>query len=200
MPLNENIKNWRNRPHGKRQQAQVICHILERLEYFDSIGYTVPMSRLYKECEDSIRVCRTTSRKWWLSFELYGELPYETAAHIKRVRKKFRWLPEGTKINERELLVLKGILDKSPSLYLDEIALIFGMETGKYIHHTTLWRYITENLNYSLQCLNEKALQQSEVARDDFKRNLHRSLQDRPEMLVMVDQTHKDRNAARRRR
>ena len=135
-----------------------------------------------------------------MNYELYGELPYETQAHIKRVRKKYRWLPAGAKINEIELQQLKNIIDNRPDLYLDEIALVFGVTTGKYVHHSTLWRYITEHLNYSLQCLTERALQQSEIARDDFKRHLRRTLQDKPEMLIMVDETHKDRSASRRRR
>lgn len=42
-------------------------------------------------------------------------------------------------------------------------------------------------------------MHQSEVAREDFKHSLQLNLQDRPEMLVMVNETHKDRNAPRRR-
>ena len=173
MALNGNIDNWSKRPHGKRQQAQVISYILERMDYFESIGYSVFMCRLYRECEDEFRVYRTTARQWWLNFELYGELPYETQAYMKKIWKKYRWLPEGVLINEDELQQLKQIIDKRPDLYLDEISLVFGIETGKYVHHTTLWQYITENLNSSLQCLTERALQQSDVERDDFQHHLH---------------------------
>ena len=56
---------------------------------------------------------------------------------MKQVQKKYKWLPEGAKINEMELLQLKDIIDQRLDLYLDEITLLFGIETGKYVHHTT---------------------------------------------------------------
>ena len=192
--------NWNTRAHGPRMQAKVISCLLEKIDFYESLQHDYPISRLFVQCEQEFGVCRTTVREWWNSFELYGELPYETREHMKRVQKKYKWLPEGAKINETELHQLKGIIDRRPDLYLDEIALLFGIETGKYVHHTTLWRYVTVHLNYSLQCLTERAMQQSEAERSDFKHSLELLLQDNPEMLVMVDETHKDRNAARRRR
>lgn len=135
-------------------------------------------------------------------FGKYGELPYETKEHFQKVRKKSKWLSKRAIINEDQLQQLKNIIDRNPSLYLDEIAALFGMQIGKYLHPATIWKYISNNynLNYSLQCLTERALQRNQVEREDFKHFLEFYLQDKPEMLVMVDETHKDRNAARRRR
>ena len=59
---------------------------------------------------------------------------------------------------------------------------------------------MTDNLDYSLQCLTDRAKQRNQVERENFKHLLEFYLQNQPDMLIMVDETHKDRNAARRRR
>ena len=68
------------------------------------------------------------------------------------------------------------------------------------MHHTTLWKYITKHLEDTLQCLTDRAIQHSEVERDEFNISLQVLIQNDPEILVMVDETHKDKNAAKRRR
>ena len=44
-----------------------------------------------------------------------------------------------TQNNIQELLKLKIIVEKNPNYYLDEIALVFGIDTGKSLHLTTVW-------------------------------------------------------------
>ena len=200
MALKGYVDNWSNRPHGERKQAQVISYILDQTDYFESIDYDIPISRVFVQCEDETKVCRTVIRKWWIHFGQYGELPYETKAHFKRIRKKTHWLPIRSTINEAQLQQLKTIIDQSPSLYLDEIVVIFGIQTGMYFHPTTIWLYMTNHLDYSLQYLTERAMQRNQVERENFKHSLGFYLQNNPDMLIMVDETHKDRNAARRRR
>ena len=114
--------------------------------------------------------------------------------------KKYNWLPKSAKINEAELEQLRTILIQRPDLFLDEIALIFGIQTGKYFPHCTIWKYITTYLGFSLQSLTEYAAQQCEMTRNHFKYVLEITLHDNPELLVMVDKIHRNRNAARRRR
>lgn len=53
------------------------------------------------------------------------------------------------RIDERELIQLKLIIDGHPNYYLDEITLTFVIETGKFVHPSTVWRYMTEGLGYS---------------------------------------------------
>lgn len=194
------VDNWSKRPHGERKQAQVVSFILDRRDYFDSIGYNVSISRIFEECEEATKVCRSTIRQWWIHFGQFGELPYETKEYFRKIRKKHNWLPIKSNIDDTQLQRLRNIIDRSPSLYLDEIASIFGMETGIYYHPATIWRYMTNYLGYSLQCLTERAKQRNQVERENFKHSLEFYLQNHPEMLIMVDETHKDRNAARRRR
>lgn len=114
--------------------------------------------------------------------------------------KKHNWLPKTTKISQADLQKLKDILIQRPDLFLDEIAVVFGMHTGKYYPHSTLWTYITNYLGFSHQTLTEYAVQQCEETRSEFKHVLQMQINDKPELLVMIDKTHWDRNTARRRR
>ena len=64
------------------------------------------------------------------------------------------------KINDNELLQLKCIVDRNPNLYLDEILMLFRIETGKYLHYTTIWRYLDESLHYSQHVMTLLVTQQ----------------------------------------
>jgi len=59
---------------------------------------------------------------------------------------------------------------------------------------------MSKSLHHTLQALTAIAKQQDEMKRDLFKMGLEARLQDHPEMLILVDETHKGCNAARRRR
>ena len=52
-------------------------------------------------------------------------------------------------IDEWQLIKLKSIVVEHPNYYLDEIALTSGIDTGKFVHPLTIWRYMTEGLGYS---------------------------------------------------
>ena len=71
---------------------------------------------------------------------------------------------------------------------------------AKYFPHCTVWKHIATYLGFSLQSLTEHAAQQCEMTRNHFKYVLEITIHNNPELLVMVDETHRDRNAARRRR
>ena len=158
------------------------------------------MDRLFDECVTECKVSKSTARRFWIHFEKYGELPVETERYMARLKSKFNWLPKSSKITADELSQLKEIVDRRPDLFVDEISVVFGIQTGKFLHHVTLWRYITNNLGYLLQSLTESASQQCEQTRDEYKYILDFLLHDDPERLIMVDETHRDRNASRRRR
>ena len=81
------------------------------------------------------------------------------------------------RIDERELIHLKSIVDEHPIYYLDEIALIFGIDTGKFGHTSTIWRYTTEGLGYSQQVLLSMAKQQCTEDEHWFKVDLSILLQ-----------------------
>ena len=193
------VENFQNIHFGPRIESQVIAYLRDRVDYFENIGYAVEMQQLYEETHLEFHVSTTTARRWYESYEIYGELPSETAAYWRRIKNKHRWLGSNCKLNQSELEQLKGIIDNRPDLYLDEIALVFGIQTGKYVSYSSLWRHITHKLNDSLQSLTEIASQQCELTRVEFKQALDLALREKPEMLCMVDETHHDRNASRRR-
>ena len=63
----------------------------------------------------------------------------------------------------------------------------------------TVYRCLHDRLNYRLLVVQEIASQRNEEDRELFKNALLEILE-HPEMLCFVDETHKDRNASRRRR
>ena len=71
---------------------------------------------------------------------------------------------------------------------------------GKYLHYTTIWRYLNERLEYSQQVMTGMATQQCDEEEMQFKLALELLLQGDSNWLITIDETHKDRNAARRRR
>ena len=109
-------------------------------------------------------------------------------------------LSKTTKLDDKELVILKKIIDNNPNYYLDEIVLMLVVQTGKALHYSTIHRYITHHFNYTLQSITACAKQQCEVDQNAFITLLRMLLQGDPDRLVMIDETQKDRNASRRRR
>ena len=195
-----NIHNWSDRHYSARDQARVLSFLSDRVDYYEAIQFTVPFDRLFTECATECQVSKSTARCWWLHYEQYGELPIETTNYMKRMQKKHRWLPKTAKISPADLETLRAIIMRRPDLFLDEIAIVFGIQVGKFYPHSTLWSYITNYLGFSLQTLTEYAAQQCEETRSEFKHILQMHIHENPELLIMVDETHWDCNTARRRR
>ena len=129
-----------------------------------------------------------------------GELSYKVADRKRKVKRMDKNAKKNELMNDADILSLKDIVDENPNLYLDEIAFLFGIKTGKYVHYSTVWRCITEKLEYSTKVLQTVAKQQCEVDEIRFLQAIEILLQSCPERLVTIDETHKDRNAAKRRR
>ena len=88
MKVSGVVDNWRYKQHGPRQQTQVISYLLDRLCYLESVGHNVPLTRLIKECQSKFNVSCSVIRKWWKNYEQYGELYYETMAHLQSMTPK----------------------------------------------------------------------------------------------------------------
>lgn len=204
MRFNNNIVlTWRAKHKSVQKQAEVLEEmerIMDTISPDDPEGTHILMDEIYKQVADNGNVSKSTVRRWWKYFIQMGELPYEGKERAKELLRKYKWLPKGAKINQRDLDVLLNIIEKNPTLYLDEIAVQLGNETGKYVPISTLWKYITRYLGKTQQVMRRRASQQCEVAQARFKRALELLLQGDPERLVLIDETHKDRNAARRSR
>ena len=66
-------------------------------------------------------------------------------------------------MNDNDILVVKAIVDENPNYYLDEIAFLFGMQTGTFVHHSTIRRYLVDRLGYLMKVLQTIAKQRCEI-------------------------------------
>ena len=76
------LDKWKNKHYSLRVQAHVISFLLNKVDYYEKIAFDLPFYRLVKECSDQYNVSKTTINRWWQSFQLYGELPYETSEYL----------------------------------------------------------------------------------------------------------------------
>ena len=61
------------------------------------------------------------------------------------MKKKMMTMGATASIDDNELLQLKELVDRNPQLYVDEIALRFGIMTEKYLCPSTIWGYLSKS-------------------------------------------------------
>ena len=138
-----------------------------------------------------------TMRRWIYHFLKFGETPEETIEWKKRCGLwKKRMNPKWT---DEETNVLRQLVEDSPWKYLDEFQIAIRNATGKTFSTNVIWMKLRKDLRFSLQVAFQRASQWNEEERSDyiFWRDWHLT---RPDMAVFIDETHKGRNEARRRR
>ena len=148
--------NWINMHYLPHDQARVLSHLIHQIDYYSLINFTVPFNTIFEERPQECEASKLTASQYWLHYELYGKLPHKMWAYLRQTRKKYHYLAPASKINKMELDILKEIINNWLYLFLSLIAINFGVKIGKYFHHTTLWHYISNNLNYSLQTLTKR--------------------------------------------
>ena len=94
---------------------------------------------------------------------------------------------------------LKEIVDKKPELYLDKISAELAERRNCFLSLPTISQVLKDRVGYSLQVCHDSAIQRNELERTRYKEALRVLVHDVAE-LVFIDETHKDRNSARRRR
>ena len=150
-----------------------------------------------KNCTPDVRI--DTLRRWWYTHEEWGELPY-VAQKSKAVLQKKMAGCKKKNTSDTELLLLKELLDENPNIYLDELTIAFGVRTGNYVHCSTIWRYVTRELNYSLKVLTHIVREWCVQDKIQFFHTLDILLNECPKRLITIDDTHKDRNTTRKTR
>ena len=103
-------------------------------------------------------------------------------------------------LDDSDIFCLKEIVDTNPNYYLNELVFHFGMTCGKFFHHSTIQKYLIEKSGYSMKVSDTVANRQCEMDEIRFLQALEVYLQSDTERLITIDETHKDRNAGRRRR
>lgn len=206
------IEAFLNANHGPRTQAVAINFIAERVEEIEAVNARqyiegtgkINLTPILVACQKLATpdVSISSLREWWNTFLEWGDLPF-VVTKLKAVMKKNAGISHGNRLlNPEQLHKLKLIVDADPNLYLDEIAKELGDSTGVYLCHGTLHKYITDKehgLNYSLKKLSEVAKQRC-YEHELIYLNTVKIYLNHPDLFITVDETHKDRNAARRRR
>ena len=200
-------EQWGRLAHGPRVQAKAISFITEKLETYevfaDILGNASPTpTEIFKQCAAvcTTYVSVTTLRRWWYDYVEWGELPHKVSERKRLMKARDKNMKKNQLMDDGDVLVLKDIVDNNPNYYLDELAFLFGMSTGKFVHYSTIRRCLVERLGYSMKVLQTIAKQQCEVDEIRFLQAMEIYLQSDAERLITIDETHKDRNAARRRR
>jgi len=130
-----------------------------------------------------------TIRRWYNHWLDYNELPCESS---KNVFRKWKHV-----LGEAEDVELKRIVDANPTLYLDEISAELQRIVKKGFSMSSISRRLRGRLGYTRKVIYEKASQQQSVQREGFIANM-RHLLENPEMAIFIDESNKDRKAAKR--
>ena len=138
----------------------------------------------------------TTLRRWVRHYCCFGETKKETDDTKSSDDRKYR----SRKWTADETGILRELVEEMPWMYLDKMQDELYKRSGKHFSITLIWFKLKKDLRFSLKVAFERASQWDEEERRDyvFWRDWH--LEDNPEMALFLDETHKDRKAARRRR
>ena len=173
----------RGGPFGARVQREVIALLCdEKLSVKEVITDHWP------------KISPSQMYEWKKHYQDWGETPYETGEFKRRHLKTWR----KSKVVTQEFLDrLKEVVDESPELYLDEIQGRIVTASGVTLARSTISTLLRKRLGYSLRVITAKAVQRDEERRLEYRLQL--AMYGRPEVFIFIDETHKDRNASRRR-
>ena len=150
---------------------------------------------------DKFSVGLRTLYHWWKHYQFYDELPSETRAFYNSLKRRGGYFRCGLNMftDNHLLQMLKDTLLKHPEHYLDQFAHALYLKTNVLVSPSSIYRCLHDRLNYRILAVQEIALQRNQEDRELFKSALLEVL-DHPEMLILVDETHKDKDASRRKR
>ena len=183
-------------PHGRRMQEKCLAFIEERLPSLQSEDTIQDLLRL---TVIEYKVPLRTLRRWYSHFQLFGEYPFETNSRMKKLRKLHRKCRVTKVITTEIIQCIQDIVDEHPEYYLDEIQTSLCSNMSIFISISTIHRILTDKLGYTLQVCYEAAAQRNESERSRYQTALE-CLTTNANQLVFVDETHKDKQASRRRR
>lgn len=137
-----------------------------------------------------VQITRRTATRWYKFWLDFGCLPCESNHKYKRIGTDTLWSPV---VDKR----LKKIVDACPVFYLDEISDILKMEFMRNFSCKEISKRLRFTLKYSRKIIYEKASQQIALEQNNFIRAMRVHLRN-PAMAIFIDESNKDRKAARR--
>ena len=164
------------------------------------LGWSILKAALYGCGEDGqnnprstadalVGITSTTFYRWyndWLSFHL---LPCDIQGKWER-KSNNQW-------DDGADNALKNIVDNCPVLYLDEMATELKAAVGKKFSCSEISKRLRRKLGYSRKLVYEKSSQAIQSDKDNFVEAIKLYIT-KPEMAIFVDESNKDRKAARR--
>ena len=182
--------------HGKRTQEVTIDFIEDYLFFNPSLK----KCHVIAYASTIYHVPFPTLKRWYRHYIQWGEYPHVTRSKLKRFRKKHHACIRTNGVMTDEIInAVSNIVQESPEYYLDEIMQKLAEQTGTYLTASSVHRILTQKLNLSLQVCVEVATQRNELQRFQYRMALG-VLVHHPNQVIVLDETHKDRNANRRRR
>lgn len=140
--------------------------------------------------QDLIIICSRTCVRWYNLWLDFGMLPCDIKYKYLR-KQNSNWNDPNSTV------VLKSIVDNCPILYLDEISKELYIRLNiKFSGHQISTR-LRKTLGYSRKIVYEKASQQVRKDKNNFIAAMEFYISD-PELPIWIDESNKDRKAARR--
>ena len=180
--------------HGKRKERDVFKFI-DNYENLYENDY-----KTFTACSYEHRVSVRQIYRWAKHRKFYGEMPFETRRFYAKLKRKAGYFHVRANIFTQRpdlLIILQQILTAHPEFYLDQFVEALYEASDVLVSPCTVYRTLHDVLGYRLLRVQEIASNRSEDDRELFKQALLGVLE-RPELLVTVDETSKDRNASRR--
>ena len=186
---NNNLQTERNTKHSDWSALRIQTETL--LFYYENLDKPL---RWLSNKEGMMhgapcRITKSTLQRWVKHYERYGEPKAITKQYISSRKGK-------KKLTHEQQIVLKNLALKYPEDYLDELQNRMVASGLPKIHTSTIYVYL-KSIGLSLNNLTRIAKERSEVERAAFYKRIE-GLD--PHMFVFMDETAKDRKAARRRR
>ena len=160
------LDQWQRQAHGPRVQAKAITYISQMIGNYEIFADVMETSaptleEINKYCHSFctpdahiVMLCR-----WWYDYEEWGELPHRVSERKRKLKAWNKGAQRNQILDDGGVLMLKRIVDGNPNYFLDEIAFMFGMESGKFVHYSTIRQCLVEKLGYSMKGLQMVAAQ-----------------------------------------
>ena len=106
----ETLRKLQHKHPSPSKQAAIIEHlenVLEVVSPNDPEEGSVAMNNIYEECGKMHGLSTSTIRRYWKSYLLLGELPYETKLREKKAKKKVQLATEKFQNNCRRTRYFK---------------------------------------------------------------------------------------------
>ena len=135
--------------YGPRQQLVCIGFVEQRM-MDANITDALSLADHFRECSETHHMHERTIRRWWKSYMDWGLAPFEFKETMKKYKDKRKMYKRTTTVTDEIVEALREIIGLHPKFYLDEIAEELLSRTGKFLSVSTIYRTLTNKLQYSL--------------------------------------------------